>query len=48
MKVVGLKIKHMSEIFMLQYMCYAIRGGMSVLIEIKYDFSTPEPTSLIL
>jgi hypothetical protein len=54
MKVVSLKITHMSdiiawsEIFMLQYMCYAIRGGVSVLIEIKYDSNTPEPTSLIL
>jgi hypothetical protein len=37
-----------SEIFLLQYMCYAIRGGVSVLIEMKYDGSTPEPTSLIL
>jgi len=54
MKAVSLKITHMSditawsEIFLLQYMCYAIRGGMSVIREVKYDGSMPEPTSLIL
>lgn len=48
MKVVSLKITHTSENFMLQYMCYAIRGGVSVLIEMKYDGSTRGSTSLIL